>query len=640
MIDTSRKHEIKELVDVDLRKNEDSVTSLAILQSLPGEALVYAGINSSTADQNAGKNEHLRSFRIPYPRRRKGSSEDQDEVDEKINQGTEALGRHSLFVSDVRSKKETYQRVLRLSPPGHERGLPRLSAIASGLAEKSEVVVFDSALSPLGSSLPPPSLRNIHSIDLGQEGEAGDVDIRSIDPDSYRVAFCTDYSVQVVQLCRGRQEKRATVYSVPHPDTFASAGSRPKLRSVRFLTGHLILILQNHPNRSGTELLLLELLPHTLAEGDVILQRRMRKSVKSATALTICELQPQHAQGMIQSVVAVAGQDNSITILTLDHPRTPSFGKLRFREYAFLRDTHPLLLTTLAFAYFHPPTGDAVKAPAQYIKLASTSMANTVVVHTLPLSPFPAPDTRKPVERYVLVAPGHDEAWQMTMSVIISAIVIAIGAFFLQAFTEVRGGTPEYLGAKTWLPERIHGWVARPYMFENVSSLASTASATAASGAGSASGTIMDTVDDIVKSAIKPATSVTSEGQASASSMKQQAQSSIQSASHHIASLIHSHHQAQATPSSGSSDSSGQQAVLISHDPESNSLHAAQHEADVLTPDGKHQATRWEHLPDPEKQKWIKRLADAGHLAEAQAEAVLKGVFFSSIGQIIGAAVG
>lgn len=223
----------------------------------------------------------------------------------------------------------------------------------------------------------------------------------------------------------------------------------------------------------------------------------------------------------------------------------------------------------------------------------------------------------------------------MALSVIISAIVIAIGAFSLQAFTEIRGGTPEFLGAKSWLPQRVHGWVARPYMFEDISSVASTASTTVASASGSASGTIMDTVNDIVDSATDSALSVTREGQASVSSAIHDAQSSAQSVTHHIVSLLQSHHQAQATTSSSPDTASGQ-AVLISHDPDSDSIHAAQHEAETLSQGGKHKAMRWEQLSEHEKQKWKKRLADAGHLAEAQAEAVLKGCFSRALRRLLG----
>ena len=642
LIDTSRKHEINELVDVDLRKDEDSVTSLSVVSSEYDHATVFAGINSSTADQNAGKNEHLRWFKMTYPRRKKVSDDNSPEKYETLDQGqtkgTEAFGRTSLFTPDSREKKETYQRVLRLSPV-RNRGEGRLAAIASGLAQNGEVVTFSISQ---GQPLLPSQDEYYKKFDLGEGTEAGDVDIICADPtDSaqYRVAYCTDYEVHLAKINREGPPQKACVYTVPHPDAFASASSRPKLRSLRFLSPNSVLILQNYPNRTGAELLVLQLSSVAMVEGNVLLRRRLRKSVKSATTLTTCILAPKDPRGTTQTVIAVAGQDNSITVLTLDHLPTVSFGKLKFREYAYLRDIHPLLITTLTLACIIQPRKDASQSPPQYIKLASTSMANTVVVHTLPLSPYPAPDSQKPVERYVLIAPGHDEAWQMALSVIISAIVIAIGAFSLQAFTEIRGGTPEFLGAKSWLPQRVHGWVARPYMFEDISSVASTASTTVASASGSASGTIMDTVNDIVDSATDSALSVTREGQASASSAIHDAQSSAQSVTHHIVSLLQSHHQAQATASS-SPDTASRQAVLISHDPDSDSIHAEQHEAETLSQDGKHKAMRWEQLSEHEKQKWKKRLADAGHLAEAQAEAVLKGVFFSSVAQAIGAAVG
>ena len=646
MIDTSRKQEIKELVDVDLQKDEDSVTSLGFVTSEEDSAVAYAGVNSSTADQNAGKNEHLRAFRIRYPKRRRVQGNDTSDTNEKKGSeeasGTEALGRASFFTPDPRSKKESYQRVLRFSPPFKAKGGRRLAAVASGLAPEGELVVFNA--SPAA-----PSREDIYyRFNLGEGGEAGDVDISATAEGPYHVAFCTDYEVKLakVHAAKTQNVEPACVYTVPHPDAFASASSRPKLRSLRFLTPHLILILQNHHNRSGAELILLELSPSASVEGNVILRRRLRKSVKSATALTASTLTARSPTGTIQSVIAVAGQDNSITILTLDHPSKAPFGSPKFRQYTFITNAHTHLITSLTFSHFTLPDTDITKAPVQYLKLASTSITNTVVVQTLPLSPYPAPASRKPFSRYVLITPGHEEAWQMTLSVIISAIVIAIGAFLLQAFTEIRGGTPDFLGAKSWLPQRVHDLVARPYMFENITDTASTVSASISSASESASKSVVESIDEIVNSATLSAGSATEKVQESASTITDTVHQSAHSATHDIASLLHLHHKSRPTASSASSsslssDPSPSQALLISHDPNSDTIHAVQHRPEVLSDQNqdKHKATRWEHLSEQERLRWKKKLVDAGHVAEAQAEAVLKGVFFGSLAQVVGAAV-
>ena len=652
MIDTSRKQEIKELVEVNLQKDEDSVTSLGFVTSEEDSAVAYAGINSSTADQNTGKNEHLRAFRIRYPKRRRVQGDDENNATEKRgldeSSGTEALGRASFFTPDPRSKKETYQRVLRFSPPVKEKGERRLAAVASGLAPEGEVIVFNA--SPAA-----PSREDIYCrFNLGEGGEAGDVDISAKVEDPCHVAFCTDYEVMLAKVhgARARNVEPACVYTVPHPDAFASASSRPKLRSLRFLTAHLILILQNHHNRSGAELLLLELSPSASVEGNVLLRRRLRKSVKSATALTTSTLTLRSPKGTIQSVIAVAGQDNSITILTLDHPFKAPFGNPKFRQYALVTDAHTHLITSLTFSCFTLPDTDITKVPVQYLKLVSTSITNTVVVQTLPLSPHPAPASRKPFERYVLIPPGHEEAWQMTLSVIISAIVIALGAFLLQAFTGIRGATPDFLGAKGWLPQKVHDLVARPYMFENMTDAASTVSASISSASESASKSVVETIDEIVNSATLPAGSATEKVQESASAVTDTIHQSAHSATHNIASLLHHHHKSRPTasspssssssssPSSSSSNPSPSQALLISHDPHSDFIHAVQHEAEVLSDETKHEATRWEHLSEQERIRWKKKLVDAGHVAEEQAEAVLKGVFFGSLAQAVGGMVG
>src|ERR1700733_5493521 len=71
LIDASRKDQLKEVVDIELAKDEDSVTSLAVADSSSAALTAFAGINSSVTDQNAGKNEHLRSFRIGLPARKR-----------------------------------------------------------------------------------------------------------------------------------------------------------------------------------------------------------------------------------------------------------------------------------------------------------------------------------------------------------------------------------------------------------------------------------------------------------------------------------------------------------------------------------------------------------------------------------------
>lgn len=452
------------MADIQLSSNEDSVTSLAISQSTASSGTALAGINSSTEEQNAGRNEHLRSFELRYPPRRKTAPHASETLNEQAlesKDATKALRRASLFTPSTAAKKETYQRTLRLSRPKKEEK-ERLGAVATGLAPEGEIVAFDASVES------PTAEHVLRRIRLGQNVEAADVDITDSQDSDFHLAYCTDYEVFIAKISRTdiKTPEPASVYGTTNTANLASTSARPRFRSLRFIAQNLLLLLQNKPNRSGVELLLLEL-PSPPSLGHIIFRKRLNRSVQSATALSTSLLPPSCPSGTAQTVIAVAGQDNSISIFTLDHQSQPPFSSPKFRNHAHLRNVHGLQITSLTLSIFHLPS-DLSTASPQYLKLASTSIASTVVVHSLPLTPYPLPTAKQRPSRYVLTRPGRSEATQMTFSVLISAIVIAIGAFLLQAFTEIRGGTPEYLGAKGWLSNRVHGWIARPYMFEDV----------------------------------------------------------------------------------------------------------------------------------------------------------------------------
>ncbi|MCJ1286767.1 Glycine--tRNA ligase 1, mitochondrial [Xylographa opegraphella] len=459
LIDTSRKQAISEVADVDLSRNEDSVTSLAIAQSSDTSAIVFAGVNSSGAEQQAGRNEHLRSFRLGYPPRTGGNA---DTKEAKI--GTVALGKVSLFKVATESKKETYQRVLRLSPANNDTG-SRLGVIATGLAAAGEVVIFD-------ASRDSPTQEDVRQrVQLGKGEEAADVDVIESKEGGYLVAYCTDYEVYVCKLPSTSQNNDSEpqfIHGTPHPDVFSSGKKRPTFRSLRFLTPSLLLLLQNQPNRSGAELLLLEV-PGNTYLGTVVLRKVLHRSIKSASALATALLPASNPNQDIQHVIAIAGQDISITILTLYHsPIRKASSSLRFNTCTTLYNVHPLQMTALTFSTFRLPTKNSYAIP-HYLKLASTSMSSTVIVHTFALSPHPQTSRQQGLPaRFVLQQPASGDMAQMSLSVIVSIIVVALGAFLLQAWTEIRGGTPEYLGAKGWLSQRLQDYVALPYMFEDV----------------------------------------------------------------------------------------------------------------------------------------------------------------------------
>ena len=638
--------------------------SLAIAQSTDTSAIAFAGINSSVTDQNAGKNEHLRSFALHYPPRKTIGNEAGEKNLSNGDVGTKALSRSSLFTPSNATKKEVYQRVLRLSPVGLNNE-DRIGAIATSLEPKGEIVVFD-------ASRKSPTIQDVRRrIRLDDGQEAADVDFASLEGDNHLLAYCTDYAVYVTKVgpvSEASQPRPLLIYEEPFPDTFASTKVRPKFRSLRFLRPNLLLLLQNKASRGGAELILFEL-PSAQSLGIIIHRKSLHNAIKAATALSVCQLPGSTPSEKSQSAIAVAGQDNSITILTIDYPQQKPLASLKFRSHSILRDVHKNLITSVTFSNFKPPP-DISKAAPQYIKLASTSLTPAVVVHTFPLLPYPEPSRNRQPNRYVLTRPGRSEATQTTLSVLISALVIAIGAFLLQAFTEIRGGSPEYLGAKGWLSERVHGWIARPYMFDEtvqaskVQLIPSQAADVTDSAKQQVKSVQIPGVDDLkvpgvepdqvegVKSFVAEVTGTADEKLENAKDAVQDAgeavKESVQEASDAVSSgaekvqkklgLRHllSHRSSSKSADGVSSDDSPSD-IIVQHDENSKSLSADVRDASTVIEDTH---KKWEDLEAHERETWKRRLIDAGEWFVDEGEAVLKGVFFQNIGLAVGAAVG
>ncbi|KAI4192078.1 MAG: hypothetical protein LQ346_004487 [Caloplaca aetnensis] len=463
LIDTSRKQTISAAVDVDLSRDEDSVTSLAVASSTPSSLIAFAGINSSEEDQNAGRNEHFRSFRLEYPPRKGPDGTDgSDESAQGYKGQTAPLGRASLFKPSAASKKETYQRITRLSRPCKING-GQLGAIATGLAPEGEIVLFDAKTNgPMGPWVEA-------RISIGK-GEAADVDIiglndiEDVPPGSFTVAYCSDYVVHAFKLTLKQKTppEPQYAYSELHPDASSQSKARPKFRSLRFLTRNLLIVLQNRPTRQGADLLLLELSPHL--QGRILRRQRLHSGINSATALSVTHLPSSGTSLPSQHVIAVAGQDTSISIFTLEHPSKPPFKSLKLRLHSLLKSVHPSQITSLSFSSLNPPPEPQQSTPPQYIKLASTSIANTVIVHTLTLRSYPLPSSKSPSQRYVLTPPGRSESAQLALSIIMAFVAIALGMLSLQTYSEIKGLAPDYLGAKSWVSQHVQDYIAPPFV--------------------------------------------------------------------------------------------------------------------------------------------------------------------------------
>ncbi|OOF92243.1 hypothetical protein ASPCADRAFT_9107 [Aspergillus carbonarius ITEM 5010] len=468
LLNTSKRQEIAEVVDIELSRDEDSVTSLAAAQATDDAIVALAGINSSVAEQKRDNNQHLRSFRIDYPPPKSGALKGKKKkAAATSSRKTTPLSRASLFrtLQGTRASSDTYQRTLRLSPWKANSESPRVAAIATGLAPAGEIVFFSATATPNTSDV-------IGRIRLNSDEEAEDVDITNLPgKGQYRVAYTNGVDVFICRISADTRSSASPdvqcIYTTPLGEKGPRA--RPKFRALRFLSPTTLLLLQNAPDRKGCELVLLDLRQATsdhkstpAGKASIVRRKKLRKSIKIGLGLDICNLGPgsDPDNRQQQAVVAISGSDQSIELLTLDFNSTTSrYGALR--HFASLRDVHPFAMTKLCFSPFHPPSHPVTpETPPQYIKLASVSMGNTVVVHTLPLSPCP-PTSRYP--RYVLSMPGESEIWTNFTSGFAALLSILIVCFVLQAFTEIRGAMPPYLGATNWLPPSIRDAVSRPY---------------------------------------------------------------------------------------------------------------------------------------------------------------------------------
>ena len=401
------------------------MTSLAYVRRVSSNsATALAGINSSAVAQQAGRNEHLRSFMVTYPTGK--GSDDLSEVpagkpksEKGLRKGhIEQLSQTSLFSPSNAAKKETYQRVLRLSPV-RKRGIQsRLGAVATGLAPEGEIVVFAAKTEPVTDNV-----RGRITLKKGQE--AADVDIIEGKNGGYLVGYCTDYEISICEveddgLSRKPSELEPRyVYMTPPADVFSAGSLRPTFRALRFLTPSLVLLLSNKSGRSGAELLVLQ---YDKNLGEVVLRKSLHGSMKTGIGLDVSRLGSDGDQPS-QFAIAVAGQDISIELLTLNY--TPSKGSLKLNRHAIYRNVHPLQMTKVCLSNFLSPVETGNTA---YLRMASVSMGNTVAVHNLLLNRV-GTDAAKP--RYVLATPPQSSKVKLSMISILLAILIAILSRFL-----------------------------------------------------------------------------------------------------------------------------------------------------------------------------------------------------------------
>ncbi|KAF2841443.1 hypothetical protein M501DRAFT_1014244 [Patellaria atrata CBS 101060] len=608
LLDVSSRTEIKSAAEIELSRDEDSVTSLATLAAKDG-LVVQAGINSSEKQLQAGKNEHFRSFLVSYPLKTKGSQGSE----EKIQDGTiEFLGKTQLFASPPKSSKnETYQRVIRLSP-AHLRtsGSKRIGGICTGLADKAEIVLFDATVSS-------PSSREVIQRLYPPEGEeAADLDIIETGQDEFAVAYCTDYSIHITRVQRkagGKNAEARRVYETPYPDVFESK-KRSKFRAVRFLSPDHLLLLSNLDKKTGAELSVLRLYPEGPCQ--ITLRKRLGSHVKAAVGLDVCPLDPDSRTGVRQIAIAVAGQDISISVLTIDHyPSSSTVSK--FKKYITLRDVHPLQMTRIVWSPFHrpitPSTSEIRRKPSpQYLRLASVSMGNTVVIDTFSLDPIDKnPDTRH------TLSPNVSEHLHTAATVFVAAFVLLVCALLFQSYQDAlaleRGDTPST--RLNILPPSIR---------------------TALGGLKAPGERVLEARRaDRVREALENAEHFV-DVDVHAPPVAKVSHSLRDLVRHHMPHL-HAHHKERRE---GTPQSDAKAVVLVPDEDPASEREVRPEVVDAEQAVKSGGARKWEELEKHEREVWRGRLVRAGEWVEGEMETVLKSIFFGEVGGAIGGVVG
>ncbi|KAG5991313.1 hypothetical protein E4U52_003800 [Claviceps spartinae] len=462
ILDTSRQDEIRIAGQVQLSRDEDTVMSLAVASSHKGRTThVFAGINSSAAEISKGRNEHLRVFSAE-PARAKSLSTSTD-ITVPANTPTKPArafpeitisekSRTALFANPDDS---TYQRLLRVSGT--------MGAAASALGKEPQVAVFE-------ATVPKPKMRGL--LELTREAEA--LDLIQTGADDFLLAYCHKYELYTVQIGgKNNNSEPRLVFSMPDDH-----GERPHFRSLRFLTPEFILAVSNLPKKNTGALIQGLRLPSSQQKPDSRNEDKARLAVNaripgkfSATALAVSNLSlpasSTEAVGNTQFVIAVAGNNSSIFLYTLEHLVSSALSFLtKLYPFHTLHNVHgQAQISGLALSTFITPK---THIRAQSIKLASTCLQKSIVVHNIPLRKFvdaPRPRNKngplgppRPVRYVVAMRSRGPSAQPLFISL---AVIVLILAMVGQSVKEMYGIGPPRIFAQPFLPS-WHGSMRDP----------------------------------------------------------------------------------------------------------------------------------------------------------------------------------
>lgn len=389
---------------------------------------IYAGVNSSPDSISKGTNEHLRTLSIEQPKARSSTSGSKTQS-LKIAE----LSRMSMFTEPDQA---AYQRLLRLAGG--------MGAASTAMGKKQQLAVFEAS----GSK---PKVRGM--VDLPREAE--DLDIIQTGEGESQVVYCHKHELYVVNVAKEVSEPQLA-YTIPQDDS-----DRPSFRCVRYLTPQFVLAVSNLPRRRGVIIQGIRLPAASAgapeAKARIGAAARINRPI-NATALAVTNLTPPTSPGAFladtQFVVAVAGNDSSLSLFTLEHRVSDGL--------TLLADLYPLHtvkethgggnITGLSFSTFSTPK---THLRPQFIKLASTSLQRSVAVHTIPLRRHAenrqrSPKAPPPPVRYIVAM--KSKAPSSIPLMMTFAVVILIMAVLGQASMEMMGRSPPIVHVHRVLP--------------------------------------------------------------------------------------------------------------------------------------------------------------------------------------------
>ncbi|PTB66342.1 guanine nucleotide exchange factor-like protein [Trichoderma citrinoviride] len=425
--------ELRVAGDIDLSRDEDSVMSLAVVGAPDDDkpSYVFAGINSGPKEIAKGKNFHLRTFSVEQTKSRAAGAKNPDvQVAE--------VARSSFFTD---RDAETYQRVLRISGS--------VGAAATGMGKEPQLAIFD-------VTGPKPKAKGV--LDLAKDAEDLDL-IYDEKTGEHLLVYCHKYELYLVRI--GKKNSEPELIFTMTDDH----GELPAFRALRFITPNFILAAANLPKSSGVILQGFRLPSPGHDKARISAVARIPKKI-SATALAVANVSPPSSPstsvGTTQFIIAVAGNDASIYLYTMDHKAMASIELLsNLYPLCTLKDVHKGdNITGLAFSNFVPPKQHLTQ---QFIKLASISLQKGVTVHSIALKRhIDASSSKTPGEapvRYVTAM--RAKAPSRRPLVITLSIMVLIMAIIGQGVMEIYGVSKPYLGAQKFVPS-WHGTLRDP----------------------------------------------------------------------------------------------------------------------------------------------------------------------------------